>query len=78
VDAPATLCGSGRAPGRTNATKDMCVACAIGSYKMLADNSSCVSCPSHASTRHDTSFLLAECTCVAGHTPKPQTLNPRP
>ena len=65
VDDPQSLCGSGNCPG-SGAAQDLCVSCPHGTYKMLADNSSCVACPNHSSTAQNASFMLAECNCIAG------------
>jgi len=65
VDDPQSLCGSGNCPG-SGAAQDLCVSCPHGTYKMLADNSSCVACPNHSSTAQNASFMLAECNCLAG------------
>ena len=45
---------------------DACVACSAGSYKQLADNSSCLACP-NGSTSPAGSMLVSECRCAAGY-----------
>jgi len=67
VEQPKTFCGSGRTPGNTTLSQDRCLLCAAGTYKMLADNSSCVACPEYATTAQNGSFLLAQCGCIAGY-----------
>ena len=63
VKPPKTFCGSGASPGAGGG----CLACPVGSFKTLADNSSCLACPPLASTPQARSVVLSQCGCNGGY-----------
>lgn len=58
-------CGGGQEP-RGDACEP-CEPCEFGYYKTLADNSSCVQCPSNSTTSLAGTLLLKDCVCIAGY-----------
>lgn len=54
-------CGDGHTPAR-----GACEPCTRGWYKSEPDNSSCVACPSNASTASSGSARVTDCSCLPG------------
>ena len=51
------------ANGSNHSRPDRCRMCPTGRYKQVADDSLCVACPDHSSTRVPGAFLVQECEC---------------
>ena len=62
LDALKEDCGSGREPSGA-----ACDFCAAGKYKHMADNSSCVLCPTGTITLARGTILQKDCACAAGY-----------
>lgn len=57
----------GMGVGVIQVVDDHCDACGIGFYKPTLDNTTCLQCVQHTSTRDDNSSALADCLCVPGY-----------
>ena len=78
-----TTCGSGytleevataRVPDDvTNSSENSmakgCMPCQSGKYKLLLDNSPCVTCPAHSSTNSTGAIAASQCRCLSQNTP---------
>ena len=62
LDTLREACGSGR-----EQIGAACHLCATGKYKNMADNSTCVPCPSGTTTRAKGTIQESDCACTAGY-----------